>query len=122
MPKVIEITVEIKEGLPNYSGRTTTVKVVALEDEDLIISSNIAMIRAQVFMGWGKIKEEKMAPVAAKTDKAVEEFVEEAKAAAESPKPKRGKAAATASKDIKNVKAKDLIEKEDEAFDDDDDL
>lgn len=100
--KVTEIIVEIKEGLPNYSGRTATVKVVANADECLNIPSVIAGIRAEILIGFaaksGNIAYERNASL--KTD--------EVKSS-----PAAIKAMTDETPILKKLKAKDLISDED---------
>lgn len=50
--KVAEITIEIKTGLPNYSSRTTTVKVVAEEDEAMPIEETIKEVDTSIKRAW----------------------------------------------------------------------
>lgn len=52
MAKVTEVVLELKEGLPNYSGRTATVKVVADEEESLDVSACLIQLRQEIRNGW----------------------------------------------------------------------
>lgn len=60
--KVTEVRVEIKTGLPNYSSRTTSVVVVADEDESLDIVQTVRGANENIQAAWSG--EKKPAPVA----------------------------------------------------------
>jgi hypothetical protein len=52
--KINNIVVEIKTGLPNHSGRTTTVTAVADEGECLNIEETIRLIDGEIRAAWNK--------------------------------------------------------------------
>jgi len=51
--KVVNIRIELKQGLPNYSSRTAEVIAIADESESLDIIKTISELTSQVKAAWG---------------------------------------------------------------------
>jgi hypothetical protein len=63
--KIISVKVEIRQGLPNYSSRSSEVQAVADENESLDVYSTILDLSKQIKGVWDGNKVEAPAPVAA---------------------------------------------------------
>ena len=50
--KITQLTVELKDGLPNYSSRTASVIVVADENESIDVTQTIAGCYTAIRAGW----------------------------------------------------------------------
>ena len=52
--KTVSMTLEIRTGLPNYSSRTTSVTVVADENESLDIKETVRSLDLEIRAAWNK--------------------------------------------------------------------